>query len=155
MHASHLLERVRPLALVCASLLSLMSLAAGACDDEPSDEERIERLVEDVTGKVDAAQMDRALAYLALSELPVDVRVPHMSGVFDETRGPELASAYRRAMQRFVGSELRVRSQKIEVLGDAAEVRLTLVTQYGAVRVELSLRKLSSGWKVSRVRVDR
>ena len=153
MHA-HVIGQLRPLALACA--LATLSLLAGfACGGAPSDEKLLERFVEDVTGRVDAAQVDRALSYVALSEQPVDVRVPQMSGVFDEARGSELASAYRRTMQRFIGSELRVRSRKIEIEGDTADVRLTLVTQYGAVRVELSLRKLSSGWKVSRVSVDR
>ena len=79
-----------------------------------------------------------------------------MSGVFDAAREDELVRTFRRVMlQRFSGSEIRVRSQKIEIDGSNADIRLGLAMQYGTARAELSLRKLSTGWKVSRVHIDR
>lgn len=122
----------------------------------PSDEDLLERFVDEVTGEVDAALVERSLGYTDMAQLPLDVRVPHLAGVYDASRSAELASGYRQGMrERFYGTKLAVRKLAIELHGERADVRLALMTAVGPLHADIGLQKLTSGWKVSRVHVDR
>jgi hypothetical protein len=142
---------LRGLALVLCVLLS------GCGDDEVSDEDLIERFIKDVTGEVDDAYVARALGYVDMGRFPIDVRVPHHAGVYAEDRAPELISAFKRGMrQHFYATELKLRSDRHEIQGDRAEIKLGLMTAVGPLDVEIALRKAGPGaWKVAKVHVDR
>lgn len=137
--------------------LLLATLSGCKKDSGPTDEELIEQFIEDVTGPVDDALVARALGYLALDKLPIDVRVPHMAGVYAADRdGTELVAAFKRGMrERFYGTELAVRSQKIEIKDGRAEITLALMTGLGPVRATLNLQRLPEGFRLSLVHVDR
>jgi len=136
----------------------LCLLGAAACgDDEVSDEDLIERFVKDVTGPVDDAYVSRCLGYVDMARYPLDVRVPHHAGVYAEDRAAEIVGMFKRTMRsRFYDTEIKLRSDRIEIQGDSAEVRLGLMTAVGGLSAEFTLRKASPGvWKVARVHVDR
>jgi hypothetical protein len=137
--------------------LAIVLLVAAACDDTISDEDRIERFIADITGKVDDAYVDRALGYVDMARYPLDVRVPRHGGVYPEERSQEIVKHFRSAMQRyFQDTEIKLRSDKFEIQGDSAEVELGLMTAVGPLSASFTLRKGSEGeWKVSRVHVDR
>jgi hypothetical protein len=138
-----------------AALLLFMLLAGCGGKDGPTDEELIERFVKDVTGEVDDAYVARALGYVDMQRFPIDVRVPRMAGVYTDERSEELISGFKQGMQRFFyGTKLKVRSERIEISGDSAEVKLVLVTAVGVLSADITLRKASPGvWKVARVHV--
>lgn len=144
--------RVASRRLVCLLVLALL-----ACEDgPPSDEDLLERFVEEVTGEVDDALVERSLAYTQMQQLPIDVRVPHFAGVYDASRSAELIAGYRQGMrERFYGTKLAVRKKTIEITGERADVKLALMTAVGPLHADIGLQKLGSGWKVSRVHVDR
>jgi hypothetical protein len=138
--------------------LFLVLLLAAACgDDTPSDEDLIERFIEDVTGDVDDAYVGRALGYVDMARFPLDVRVPHHAGVYAEDRAPEIVDHFKRAIrQYFHGTELKLRSDEVEITGNRAEVKLGLMTAVGPLGARITLQKAGEGvWKVSRVHVDR
>jgi hypothetical protein len=133
-------------------------LVTAACgDDAVSDEDLIERFIEDVTGKVDDGYVSRALGYVDMAQYPLDVRVPHHGGVYPEERAPEIIGQFKRAMRRhFYETEIKLRSDAFEINGDSAEVKLGLMTAVGPLSASFTLRKAGEGaWKVSRVHVDR
>jgi hypothetical protein len=136
-------------------IVLLSGLACG--DDAVSDEDLIERFIEDVTGKVDDAYVGRALGYVDMSRYPLDVRVPHHGGVYPEERAPEIIAQFKKAMRRyFYDTEIKLRSDTFEIKGDSAEVKLGLMTAVGPLGASFTLRKAGEGvWKVSRVHVDR
>lgn len=138
--------------------LWIVLLALAACgDDAVSDEDLIERFIEDVTGKVDDDYVRRALGYADMARYPLDVRVPHHGGVYPEERAPEIIAQFKRAMRNhFYDTEIKLRSDAFEIKGDSAEVKLGLMTAVGPLGASFTLRKASEGvWKVSRVHVDR
>lgn len=136
----------------------ILVLSAAACgDDAVSDEDLLEKFVEDVTGDVDEAYVARALGYVDMARYPLDVRVPHHAGVYAEDRAPEIVGHFKSVMaSHFYGTEIKLRSDKIEIQGDRAEVKLGLVTAVGPLGASFTLQKAGEGvWKVSRVHVDR
>lgn len=142
--------------IVAVRSVALCALLWGCGDDVPSDEDLIERFIADVTGPVDAALVERAISYTQLEDLPIDVRVPHYAGVYDASRADELLNGFRKAMQqRFYGTDIDVRSKKIAVQGDRADVTLALMTGVGPLHAQLGLQKVVAGWRVVRVHVDR
>jgi hypothetical protein len=138
-------------------LLTLVAPVTACGDDEPSDEDLIEKFIEDVTGKVDDAYVARALGYVDLGRFPLDVRVPHHAGVYAPEQSEELTGKFKSGMRRFFyDTELKLRSDKFEIQGDSAEVKLGLMTAVGPLGVDINLRKAGPGsWKVARVHVDR
>ena len=135
----------------------LCALLCGCGKDGPSDEDLLEKFAQDVTGEVDAALVERSLGYVDIERYPVDVRVPRMSGVFNETRAEELIGAYRTGMKRhFWGDTLKLRNTKIEIEGDSARVQMSIRCRYGGLKVDVGLRKPEPlVWKVAKVHVQR
>ena len=132
-------------------------LLAACGDDTPSDEDLIERFIEDVTGEVDDAYVARALGYVDMARFPLDVRVPHQAGVYGEDRAAEIVGQFKSVMRsRFYGTEIKLRSDKIEIEGGRAEVRLGLMTAVGPLGASFTLQKAGEGvFKLSRVHLDR
>jgi hypothetical protein len=141
-------------ALGCV-LLVAAALGCG-CGGAPSDEDLIDKFIEDVTGKVDDAYVARALGYVDLARFPLDVRVPQRAGMYTEEHAAELTSEFKRGMRRFFyGTEIKLRSRRVDLQGDSAEVELGLMTAVGPLDASLTLRKAAPGsWKVARVHVD-
>jgi len=136
-------------------LALLLSHCGGGDDSPPTDEELLERFVGRVTGVVDGPMMTGALSYVQLSEVPLDVSVPHYQGVYREGGEEDLTKRYRTQMrQQFGGSELKVRTHKITIEGTEAKVMIRLKTARGPIRVQTELRKIDSGWKVSKVHAE-
>ena len=127
-----------------------------ACSGGSSDEDLLERYVQDVTGEVDDGLVRRAMGYTDFEQVPVDVRAPGHAGVYRDDRAQEIGAAFRAAMRRFLwGTKLRVRARTIEVDGTRADVNFRLMTDVGPLRVDTSLQKTEAGWKVSKVHVER
>jgi hypothetical protein len=144
------IDRVSAPCLRAATLL--LALMCGCGKAGPTDEELLEQFVKDVTGTVDDALVSRAVGYTALTELPIDVRVPQHQGVYREDRADELLGSFREQMNRhFGGSELKLRRHTIKIEGDRAEVGMRLMTQRGPIQADIGLQKLASGWRVSKV----
>jgi hypothetical protein len=130
----------------------------GACHGKggPSDEDLLDKFVKDVSGPVDAALVERSIGYTQLADLPIDVRVPQLSGVYDSSKSDELLSSYRNGMRgHFYGTEIDVRSKTIAIHDAHADVKLALMTAVGPLHADIGLQKLASGWKVERVHIDR
>ena len=136
-------------------LLGLLLTHCGGGDEPPTDEELLEQFVKDVTGVVDGPMMTRSLRYVALAEVPLDVSVPGMQGVYREDGAEKLTKRYRTEMRRrFGGSEIKVRSSKITLEGTGAKVMMRLTTAQGPLRAQCELQKIATGWKVSKVHVE-
>lgn len=136
----------------------LVVLALAACgDDVASDEEIIERVLDDVTGKVDAGYADRALAHVDVARYGIDVRVAQHAGVHDAATAPALFDTFRRAVsERFLGDTFKRRATQVAIEGDRADVDFGLVTRFGPGRVSMTLRRSAPGvWKITRVYVER
>ena len=142
--------------LLAIGLLSCALASLFACGKKaPSDEDLLEQFVRDVTGKADEALVQRAIGYTALDSLPIDVRVPHYAGVYDASQRDELFREFRQRMERhFYQTVIDVRSQKIELHGADADIRLGLMTAVGPLHAEFGMHKLGAQWKVQRVYVD-
>lgn len=142
--------------LRAASLAIALLLAAGCRGGGVSDEDLIERFIKDVTGDVDEAYVARALGYVDMERVAIDVRVPRHAGLYEADRAPELIGLFKRAMeQRFYGTEIKLRSDKYEIKGDDADVRLGLMTAVGPLSADIGLHKTGPGsWKVSRVHIE-
>jgi len=137
---------------VIAAFALLLALACSCSKSGPTDEELLEQFVKDVTGTVDDALVNRAVGYTALTELPIDVRVPQHQGVYREEDAEELLGNFRDQMRRvFGGSELALRRHTIKIEGDRAEVGMRLMTQRGPIQADIGLQKLASGWRVNKV----
>lgn len=135
-----------------------MVLALVACQrGAPTDEDLIEKLVQDVTGEVDPGYVERVIGYTDVGHYALDVRVPHHAGVYDEKTAPEAFAAFKRTVrEQFEGDQLKVRGLKIDLAGDRAEVAFGLVTHVGLLRVGMTLRTPEPRvWKIARVHIDR
>lgn len=143
--------------LSSAARIVVLVVVAACGDDTPSDEDLIEKFIEDITGDVDDAYVARALGYVDMARYPLDVRVPHHAGVYAEDQAPEIVGHFKTAMrQYFYNSEIKLRSDKVEIEGSRAEVKLGLMTAVGPLGASFTLQKAGEGvWKVSRVHVDR
>lgn len=137
--------------------VALVAALAACGGDDASDEAIIERILDDVTGKIDAGYVDRALAHVDVARYGIDVRVAQHAGVHDTATAPALFDAFRTAVsERFLGDTFKRRATHVTIEGDAAEVELGLVTRFGPGRVSLTLRRSAPGvWKITRVYVDR
>jgi hypothetical protein len=139
--------------------LLLFGSVVAACggNGAPSDEDLIARFVEDVTGKVDDAYVARALAYVDMERFPLDVRVPRHAGVYPKERAGEITRHFKEAMRRhFNDTSIKLRSDRVRINGDTAEVELGLMTAVGPLGASFTLRKAAPGsWRVVRVHIDR
>jgi hypothetical protein len=149
---------LRPHELIqrAAIMAVVLVLAAGCRGGGVSDEDLIERFIKDVTGDVDDAYTARVLGYVDMERVPIDVRVPRHAGLYQAERAPELIGAFKRIIeQRFQGSKIKLRSDKYEIKGDSADVRLGLMTAVSPLSADLGLSKTAPGtWKVSRVHIE-
>ena len=134
-----------------------LAWTAACSKGEPTDEDLVDALIEDVTGKVDGSYADRALGHVDFERFPLDVSVPHHQGVYDAARKAEVVKTFRRAVNRdLMNSELRVRGKKVEIEGDRAEIGLNMVSRLGFFKLDMTARKAEPGvWKVTRVHVIR
>jgi len=143
--------------MTTVALASLALPCLAACgDDEPSDEDLLEQFVKDVSGRVDEAYVERALAYLDVERYPIDVSVPQHSGVYDAERAPEIIEHFRNTMLgRFKGDDIQVPRHHIAIEGDHAKVNMSMRTRLSPLKVEVELQKPAPGtWKVSMVHVE-
>jgi hypothetical protein len=142
--------------LRAASWAILLLFVASCRGGGVTDEDLIERFIKDVTGDVDDAYVARALGYVDMERVPIDVRVPHQAGLYDADRGPELTGTFKRVMRsRFYETEIKLRSDHYEINGDSADVKLGLMTAVGPLSADIGLRKAGPGnWKVSRVHIE-
>ena len=69
---------------------------------------------------------------------------------------PELTGTFKRVMRsRFYETEIKLRSDRYEINGDSADVKLGLMTAVGPLSADIGLRKTGPGsWKVSRVHIE-
>jgi len=119
-----------------------------------TDQELIEQFIEDVTGPVDRNLVDRALGYVDLESIPVDVLAYGHAGVYDASRVDELEEMFRNRMRSFYGDNLRVLSRRIEIEDDKADLGLTLISKRGRQSISLKMQKLNDKWWVSAVRTN-
>ncbi|MCZ7686919.1 MAG: hypothetical protein M5U28_52520 [Sandaracinaceae bacterium] len=122
-----------------------------------SDEERLEALIEDSTGSITAARIERGRArWLDLARQPFEI-----SG-FGEARsygaGDEAALDDRAAdaARTLAGDSLRAISSGVRVEGDRGTVTMRVLGQrLGMAQIEWSLRKHGDDWLVSRLSIRR
>ena len=122
-----------------------------------SDEERVERLVEDVAGPVVPARVAAATArWVDLSRQPLGISAlgeslrygPGDEEAFEERR--------RRGLAPLSGDQLRVLTHGVEIDGDEARVTMRVLgDRLGMSSVEWTLRRRGDDWLVSRLRVTR
>jgi hypothetical protein len=122
-----------------------------------TDEERLEVFIEDVTGPIDRARIDRALRWVDPGRQPVEVDLRGRHTVYGGPgHGAEAADVAEAAQERlapWTGVRLRVLSRAIEVDGEEARVRLRVLSQRGPADVEYALRRHGERWWVRRIRI--
>ena len=124
-----------------------------------SDEELIEKFIEDVTGEVDRDYVMRALGYVDLARVPLDAEVmlpvASHAGVYDAARSEELTSRFRKYMRPYYGNKIRLLKKRIEIDGDRAEVLMVIFGRQARLRVEIAMRKLDGRWWVASCHISR
>jgi hypothetical protein len=124
-----------------------------------SDEELLEKFIDDVTGTVDRDYVYRALGYVDLGPVPLDVEVllpvESHTGVYDASRAAELESMFRRRIRPYYGEYLRAFQKKIVIDDDRADVGFTVLSRRLRARAELKMRKVGERWLVASVRISR
>ncbi len=124
-----------------------------------SDEELLEKFIDDVSGTVDRQYVLRALGYVDLQQLPLDVEVllpiESHTGVYDASREAELTSMFRRRIRPYYGESFKAIQKKIVIDEDRAEVGFTVFGRRLRLRVELKMRKIGERWLVAAVRISR
>lgn len=120
-----------------------------------SDEERLEQLVRDSTGRIDAVRMDAGIRrWVDLERQPLEVSALGESLYYGSGEDAALRERATRAVRSLSGSELRALSSGIEVDGDEARVSIRALGQ-GLGRIEWTLRKHDGDWLVARLSVQR
>ncbi len=114
-----------------------------------TDEERVAMLVDDITGEITAARIDRGLAWVDPEAVPVTVEAYGISRVFEDR--DTLRTQARRSLRVLMGQELRTVSRRVVVQGDAATVRLRLWGARGVSDLEFGLRKRDERWLIHRL----
>jgi len=138
--------------LVVAALAAVVAAWCGVDALIVTDEERLEQLVEDVTGPMDQERMTRALSWTDPSVEPVEVVAFGNTEVY--TDGAELRARASQAVSRLSGDDLRVLRSSITVEGDVGTIALQLLSGRGMGNLEIRLRRHGDRWIVDRVRVQ-
>ena len=124
-----------------------------------SDEELLEKFIDDVSGTVDREYVQRTLGYVDLERLALDVEVllpvESHTGIYDASRATELRSMFRKRIRPYYGESFRAIRRKIVIDGDRAEVGFTVFGRSLRARAELKMRKLDERWWVAAVRISR
>ncbi len=119
-----------------------------------TDAERIEVFLESVTGEVTPEKISAALEWVDTSRQPVEVYVMGQTTLYED--GQELETRARDSMRRFMGQELRILGENIDVEDDHATLNVRVLgDRLGMVSATFSFRKRGEDWLVSKVSVTR
>jgi len=124
-----------------------------------TDEERLERFVDELNGSIDREYVDRVLGYVDLAQTPLDLEVllpiESHTGLYDASRAAELEQMFRERMRPYYGDRVRTLQKRIEVEGNRAQVGFTVFGQSLQVRVELKMSRIGERWLVAAARFAR
>ena len=124
-----------------------------------SDEELLQKFIDDVSGTVDQQYVHRTLGYVDMERIALDVEVllpvESHTGVYDASRAADLKAMFRKRIRPYYGQSFRALQRKIVIDEDQAEVGFTIFGRSLRVRVELKMRKLDARWWVAAVRISR
>lgn len=122
-----------------------------------SDEERLEQLVLDSTGRIGQDRMDAGRRrWVDLRRQPFEVSALGESHHYGEGDDDALEERARQAVRTLARTELRALSSGVEVEGERARVTLRVLGQgQGLGRIEWSLRKHGDDWLAERLSVQR
>lgn len=122
-----------------------------------SEEERLEQLVADSTGRITQARMDAGRRrWVDLERQPLEVSALGESLYFRAGDDAALEERARQAVRSLASGELRALSSAVEVEGARARVTVRALGRgQGLGRIEWSLRKHGGDWLVERLSVQR
>lgn len=130
--------------LLAAAVLGLIGGAIVVGDALiTTDEERLERFVDTVTGTVDASTLEAGLSWTDPAVQPLEVEARGMGKLYDGRNADELQVDARRALRGYMGDTLRPLRSSIEVDANRATIRLRLLTNRGMVDARFHFRKRS------------
>ncbi len=119
-----------------------------------TDAERIQVFLDSVTGEVSSDKIDAALSWVDTSRQPVEVYVMGRSDLYEDDE--TLRTRARESMRRFMGQDLRILGENIEVEGDHAHLHVRVInSQLGMVNANFDFRRRGDDWLVSKVSVTR
>jgi hypothetical protein len=142
--------------LAAGAALSVVVLGVGAYDAlTVSDEERLEQLVVDSTGRIDVPRMQAGRRrWVDLERQPLEISALGEVLYYGPGEDEALDERARQAVGALQGVELRALSSQIEVDGGRARVSIRTLGR-GLGSLEWSLRKHGEDWLVERLAVRR
>jgi hypothetical protein len=143
--------KLLPLLVLAGTILAVYVVTDALFTTE---EERIGAFVEAVTGDVAGDRINSALRYTDPDREPVELSVAGHSVFYDEGDTVGLAESAHRYLEPFLGGNVDLLQERIEIDENHAQVNLRLNTDNGLVNVEFKLNRHSDGWLVHRVRAS-
>lgn len=142
--------------LVVAAAIAALTIIAGAVIADwmiVTDEERVEELIDVVTGRVDHDSIDRALGWTDLSRQPLEVSFRGQSYRFDSDDAESLRTSAFTHLAAYQGERLTLLQKHIEMKGTSATVTVDTLSRRGRTTVDYELRKSGARWLLSGVHV--
>lgn len=116
-----------------------------------TDQERVEALLDDVTGTMGPEKVSRALRWVDVDRQPLDVSAYGDARSYSPGQGSELETKARESLRRFDGTTFRMLRRSVEVTGNDAHVTLQLIGDDSMANVDFALRKHGEDWLISRL----
>jgi hypothetical protein len=144
----------RTLLLALAALAVIVGIWVTVDHLVVTDAERIEVFLETVTGEVTSDKISSALEWVDTSRQPVEVHVMGRTDLYED--GETLETRARESMRRFMGQDLRILGENIDVEDDRATLDVRVInSQLGMVSATFDFRKRGEDWLISKVSVRR
>jgi hypothetical protein len=118
-----------------------------------SGEEGLETFVHTVTGTIGPSNVQRGLEWVDPSRQPLEVQARGMGKLYDARNADSLRADARRALQPYLGDDVRPLRQAVKVEGDTGHVDLQLLTGRGLVNASFRFRRHGDRWLMDRARV--
>lgn len=136
------------LLLAAAAVLCLGCVAAVADALVVTDQERLEAVVDALSGEVSSERIDDALSFAQTDQLPLTLRAGSRERTYDD-RDAELARRIRQGIEPLVGTEAELVQHDIRVDGDEADVHLRVRTVRGTISAAIELEKVDGRWLIA------
>jgi hypothetical protein len=122
-----------------------------------SDEERLEALVDDITGSASPGRLDAARArWVDLERQPFELSALGEALYYRAGDDAALAQRSSEAMRTLSGSRLRSLGSGVEVDGAQARVSVRILSdRHGLAQVECTLHRHGDDWLIERLAVSR
>jgi NAD(P)-dependent dehydrogenase (short-subunit alcohol dehydrogenase family) len=144
----------KPLLIVAAFVVALGAAALSMADTlVVTDEERLERFVDELTSPSTDARLDVALNNADPSRVPVDLVAEDLAQRFADGDHEAFAETTRKAFAPLLGEKAELVEKSIAIDGDHALVAVRVATDGGLVNARFRFVRCEDGWLVDQMSV--